>query len=119
MSLILLVDDDEDMMRLTANWLKKDGYEVALASSGRDALEFLSGSKPDLIVLDYLMPELDGPAALLAIREKEGCADIPAIFRTGAEDEVSEIADDPKFYGVVPKSEGKKSLLKKVSEILS
>ena len=73
MSRILLIDDDSDMLTLTARWLEKAGYEVIKAASGSEALSSLETESYDLILLDYAMPGMDGPAVLRAIREKEGC----------------------------------------------
>ena len=119
MSLILLVDDDEDMMKLTANWLKKAGYEVATETSGEAALAYVSNTKPDLILLDYAMPVMDGPATFKALQEDPAAKEIPVLFRTGMDDmSISEVMETLKPRGVVPKSEGKAALLKAVSGVL-
>ncbi|MCR5789227.1 MAG: response regulator [Lachnospiraceae bacterium] len=116
MSKILLIDDDEDMLAMTGRWLEKAGYEVMRAASGKDALSLLETSVPDLILLDYAMPEMDGPAVLSAIREREALASVPVLYRTGM-DEMQE-AGAPAPDGIVPKSEGKPGLLKAVSSFL-
>ena len=119
MARILLIDDDEDMMRISANWLKKTGYETAVASSGEAALDALKEETPDLILLDYAMPGLDGPEIYKRIRSDERTKGIPVLFRTGMEDgTIDGIMEELKPQGVVPKSEGKKALLGAVSEIL-
>ena len=61
MERILLVDDDEDMMMLTSRWLSKEGYDVTMKTSGKAALSFLDENEVDLVILDYAMPEMDGP----------------------------------------------------------
>lgn len=120
MSFILLVDDDGDMIKLTANWLKKAGYEVATAASGEEAIEFVSSTKPDLIVLDYAMPGMDGPATFKALGEKEESKEIPVLFRTGMDDmSAAEVMESLSPKGVVPKSEGKAALIKAVAAALS
>ncbi|MBQ7677492.1 MAG: response regulator [Lachnospiraceae bacterium] len=119
MSLILMVDDDTDMLRMAERWMKKAGYETATAASGKEAVAFLAGTKPDLIVLDYLMPEMDGPATLAAIREVDGGDSIPVLFRTGKDDGVTDdVMQSGHVAGVVPKSEGKTALLRVVGEVL-
>ncbi len=119
MSLILLVDDDEDMLAMTGRWLEKAGHEVKRASSGKAALSFLSEQKPDLILLDYAMPEMDGPAVLAEIQKREDCADIPVLYRTGMEDCGTDgQTQGPRPYGIIPKSEGKPYLIKAVTEAL-
>ena len=66
MSRILLVDDDRDMIRLSANWLKKAGHEVIEAYSGEEALTKASGC--DLIILDYAMPGWTAPKPLRRLK---------------------------------------------------
>ena len=117
MSRILLVDDDGDMLALTGRWLEKAGYEVESASSGSEALSFLENKRPDLILLDYAMPGMDGPAVLALIREKEEYNDIPVYFRTGMDD--TDIIAEQAADGVIPKSEGKPFLMKAVAEALN
>ncbi len=114
MSLLLLVDDDEDMTALTSRWLTKAGYEVHTEFSGAGALSFLKSTKPDLILLDYAMPEMDGPAVLEAIRADDATKDIPVLFRTGMDDDIGS-----HDVGVIPKSEGKATLLQAVADVLS
>ena len=120
MSHVLLVDDDEDMVRMTERWFKKDGYEVETALSGQEALVSLAVRKPDLIVLDYAMPGMDGCQTFQAIRGEEAFRDIPVIFRTGNDDEgVAGIMEQLGPDGVVPKSEGRASLMQAAAGILN
>lgn len=119
MSLILLVDDDTDMMKLTANWLKRAGYEVETAVSGREVLDFLQHTKPSLILLDYAMPELSGPETYLEIQKDPSGKDIPVLFRTGMEE--ADAMDEISALGpvrVVSKADGKKQLLQAVGTLL-
>ncbi len=116
MSRILLVDDDEDMLAMTGRWLEKAGHAVIKASSGSEALELLGKGAPDLILLDYAMPIMDGPMVLQAIRSNDACKNIPILYRTGMDD--TDLQGDGQVNGVVPKSEGKPYLLKAISEIL-
>ena len=114
MSKILLIDDDTDMLAMTARWLEKAGHEVTKAASGKEALSILGSFRPDLILLDYAMPEMNGSEVLAKIRDNEEIKNIPVLFRTGMEDtDVGSEVD-----GVVPKSEGKPYLMKAVSDIL-
>ncbi|HAF26736.1 MAG TPA: hypothetical protein DCG85_05415 [Lachnospiraceae bacterium] len=117
MSRILLVDDDSDMLMLTGRWLEKAGYEVDRAASGSEALSCLEKIKPDLILLDYAMPGMDGPAVLSAIRENGAYENIPVYYRTGMDD--NDITPVPSANGIIPKSEGKPGLIKAVSEALA
>ncbi len=74
---ILVVDDDPPSVKMTAFLLREEGYEVLAASNGRDALRLLDREKPDLVLLDVMMPGLDGFETLRGIRARHH---IPVIF---------------------------------------
>lgn len=82
---ILVVDDDVKMLKLI-NVMLCDIYDVALVKSGLMAMQFLESNKPDLILLDYVMPINDGPAVLEKIRNNPKLEDIPVFFLTGISD---------------------------------
>lgn len=80
---VLVVDDDEDVRRLAVMSLSRiGGYDVRSAGSGRACLEALAEAVPDAVVLDVMMPEMDGPTTLLAIRDDPATLDIPVVFLT-------------------------------------
>jgi len=79
-STILIVDDTETNIRLLAHVVKSKGYEVMAAFSGKEALTMLSRRKPDLILLDIMMPEMDGFEVCKKIKEDDNFSDIPVIF---------------------------------------
>jgi len=79
---ILVIDDDPQMLRVIQEMLK-DKYDVAAAISGKIAYRFLEKRTTDLILLDFEMPEENGPQVLTKIREKENLCDIPVLFLTG------------------------------------
>lgn len=85
---ILVVDDSGAMLRNVKRWLE-DHYQVSLANSGAMAIKFLAGNRPDLILLDYEMPILDGRQMLEMIRAESEFADIPVIFLTSKDDRES------------------------------
>lgn len=116
MKRILLVDDDTDMMMITERWLKKE-YEVATASSGKEALDYLNTTRPDLVLLDFMMPEMDGPATLKEIRSNPETAELAVFFLTGADDEAS-IKEAEKYgpQGFLAKSLGKKGIMGALAE---
>lgn len=81
-SKVLLVDDDVFIRRVSQLTLSAvGGWEVAVASSGAQALEMIVTEKPDLVLLDVMMPGMDGPTTLEKIREMHGAA-LPVIFMT-------------------------------------
>lgn len=82
---VLVIDDDPRMLRLIKEELR-DKYNVATAVSGRIAMNFLERKQTDLILLDYEMPEEDGPAVLEKLRANDKTRDIPVIFLTGIND---------------------------------
>lgn len=83
MSLILVVDDHAATREPLAKLLRYEGYETAVAANGAEALEALRERKPDLVLLDLLMPKMDGLAFLdEASREPHG-AEVPVIVVTG------------------------------------
>lgn len=67
---ILCVDDDPEFLRILGRMLEEKGYEVYLAESGRRALEMLEEVSPDLILLDIMMPELDGWETLREMKKR-------------------------------------------------
>lgn len=84
MSNILIVDDDQLMRFLLHRILtENEEYEVSEVSSGQEALDFLSENAVDLIMLDILMPEMDGFETIRRIREIPRYADVPVLFLTG------------------------------------
>lgn len=79
---ILLVDDDPKAVKLMGYILHKEGYEIAPALSGKEALELLSREKIDLVILDIMMPEMDGYEVCHRIRANPATAKIPVIMLT-------------------------------------
>ena len=80
---ILIVDDEEDVRRLAEISLSKvGGHEILTAASGRDCLAILATERPDAILLDVMMPTLDGPETLAQIRAGASTHDIPVVFIT-------------------------------------
>ena len=105
------MDDDEDFLALVTRWLKKD-YAVTAVNSGSKALKYLEKERPDLVLLDYEMPEMNGADVLEQIRETQRLHDLPVVFLTGTEDKENiRKAEHLHPDGFLPKSMGKKGLL--------
>jgi DNA-binding response OmpR family regulator len=81
--LILVADDDMNIRRLISELLENEGYEVVQAQDGREAFEFAQQQQPDLIVLDIIMPNLDGMEVCKRLRDK---TNVPIIFLTAKDD---------------------------------
>ena len=89
-STILVVDDEKDILELLQYNLEKEGYRVLTADNGKSALK-AAQKKPDLIVLDVMMPELDGWEVCRAIRKTPATSEIPIIFLTARDSDVDEV----------------------------
>lgn len=89
---ILLVDDDADILEFLEYNLKKENYEVFMASNGKDALKIAVLEIPDLILLDVMMPGMDGIETCKLIRESKRLSGVYIIFLTARIEEYSEIA---------------------------
>ncbi|MES2628081.1 MAG: response regulator transcription factor [Bacteroidota bacterium] len=89
---ILLVDDEEDIIDIIKYNLEKEDYQVDTASNGRQAVEKAKTFKPDLILLDVMMPEMDGIEACVQIREIPEMADTIIAFLTARSEDYSQIA---------------------------
>jgi predicted signal transduction protein with EAL and GGDEF domain/FixJ family two-component response regulator len=86
---VLLVDDDEVNLLLTGLALRERGFRLTEASSGEQALAMLRDCTPDIIVLDALMPGLDGFATCSALRRMPGFESVPVLMLTGLDDDAS------------------------------
>ncbi len=89
---ILLVDDDVDILDFISYNLHKNGYIVQEAVNGLDAIEKTKSFLPDLILMDVMMPKMDGLEACRKIKEISGLSDIPIIFLTARSEEASELS---------------------------
>lgn len=82
MEKILVIDDEIENLKILNIYLKQKGYSTTLCSNPKDALDLIEKEKPDLIILDIMMPEIDGFTLCKAIKEREYIRDIPIIFLT-------------------------------------
>ncbi len=85
---ILVCDDDKEIVEAVSIYLNQEGYEVLPAYNGREALELIKKKEIHLIILDIMMPELDGIHALLKLREKSS---IPVILLSAKSEDVDKI----------------------------
>src|ERR1700733_6677721 len=80
--LILIIDDDESILDLMEHIVKKEGFKVARSEEGREALRKAVALRPDLIVLDFMLPGLTGIEVIREL-QSQGTADIPVLVITG------------------------------------
>ncbi len=84
---ILVVDDDASIRELVKDVLEVEGYEVRTADDGFAALRLIETARPDCVVLDVMMPGIDGHAVLNRIRAADGGPDLPVVMLTAAADD--------------------------------
>ena len=82
MARILVVDDNDDVRQLVGNVLSAEGYKVAYAANGEIALDSMRHEPPDLVILDIMMPEVDGYEVFRVLKSQERTSHIPVIFLT-------------------------------------
>ena len=90
MPTVLLVDDDENTTRAMTRLLERTGYTAVWLSTGPQALEALRDLRFDLVVLDWMMPGMDGLEVLRRLRDQPGTRDVPVVLYTAV--------DDPKVH---------------------
>ncbi len=79
---ILAVDDEKHIVRLVQINLQKEGYEVITANNGQEALDKIAAEKPDMVIMDVMMPQMDGFEALKILKSKPETATLPVIMLT-------------------------------------
>ncbi len=82
---ILVVDDDDSVLKALSTILTNHGFEVALARNGKEGLDLAREKQPDLIILDLMMPIMTGHEVLLALKQNSSTAEIPVVILTAAE----------------------------------
>lgn len=116
---ILVVDDDEDNRTLVAKILRRNEFHVTTASNGREALERLADQPVDLVILDVMMPGMDGHEVYDRLRESDRTRNIPIIMLTAVNmaDQVERALHiAPSWY--ITKPFDAKYLLKRVRQVL-
>ncbi|HIJ87926.1 MAG TPA: response regulator transcription factor [Desulfuromonadales bacterium] len=83
---ILIIEDDETSRFYMEFFLKKEGFDVRCAIDGHSGLDLLYKERPDLVLCDIMMPDMDGHTVLEAVRKERAFADIPFIFVTALTD---------------------------------
>ena len=91
MTRVLVVEDDRDIADLVERYLQKAGFSIELLSSGRDALKAIADRTPDLLILDLMLPHVDGLEVCRAVRSEPRTAAIPIIMLTARADESERI----------------------------
>lgn len=106
---ILIVDDESDILELLQYNIEREGYKVLLASDGEEAVKIAKKHRPDLILLDIMMPKMDGIEVCRQIKEEPELSKTFIIFLTARSEEYSEVAgfdagaDDYIFKPIKPR----------------
>ncbi len=117
---ILIVDDEPDVLRLTSLRLEKLGFKVLTAANGREALETIQNEKPDLAMLDLIMPVMYGSEVCKLVKSDETLRHIPIILFTAyneimTEEKAKSIGAD----GYITKPFFARELVSKVEQVLT
>lgn len=117
---IMIVDDERDIVLILKMALEKAGYDVVEAYDGLEALEKVKGEKPDLILLDIMMPRMDGHSVNLKLKEDPETAGIPVIVITGRGHlkELLQVRDEVRIAAYLEKPFTVSMLLDKIRENL-
>ncbi|UCC39167.1 MAG: response regulator [Candidatus Aminicenantes bacterium] len=117
---VLVVDDDEDMLLLIEKILSGAKYKIFKASNGNKGIEEAKNILPDIIVMDIMMPELDGIAAVLKLKSINETRSIPVIMCTAVKAEEDEIvARNLGVADYIRKTPHMEGLLEKIKKVLS
>ena len=115
---ILVVDDEQAFLRVLQNRLESMGYEVVTASNGKEALEKIKTDKPDAVLLDIMMPVLDGIQTLKEIRKKD--KNLPVFMLTVSSDtERFKSAKDLNASGFIIKTGDLKIEINNITNVLN
>ena len=88
---ILVVDDEPDILNLLEYNLKRSGFQAILAKDGPEAIEAARANRPDLVLLDIMLPDMEGTEVLRRLKSVEATASIPVIMLTAKGEEVDKI----------------------------
>ncbi len=123
MQRILVVDDDSDLSGLIQAALAQHGYNVLIYNNAVDGIKAAMGQKPDLILMDVMLPDMSGAEAVRLLKSEQTVKDIPVIFLTGLLDReelysANNICVDGQHYVAVAKPFETKDLLSKIKTSL-
>jgi excisionase family DNA binding protein len=116
--LVLIVDDDERVREYVRVNLEMEGYSVREAGSAEEGLAVLADASPDLILLDVMMPEVDGWEMLRRVQERHGVGAIPVVMFSGKVDEGAEEANARGAQGFLGKPFDPQQLIDRAKQLV-
>lgn len=118
MAKILIVDDDEDLQTLYGLYLQGESFQILRALNGKQALEVVEKERPDLIVLDMIMPVMDGEEFFIKLRSERKITDIPVIIASVNEKISPKLFELGNIYTTLKKPFTIETLVGKIREAL-
>lgn len=117
---ILIVEDSKDLVLLLSEVFKKEGFDVSTAADGEKGLILAIEKKPDLILLDIMMPKMDGITVIKRLHEEEGGKDIPVIILSNlsSADDLGKAMEAGAYNFLVKKDWELDDIVAKVKETL-
>ena len=118
---VLFVDDEEEVIDGICNMLERNNFEVVATSDPHEVIQLCRKLKPDVILLDIIMPDIDGGTLAAMLREDRFTNKIPVIFLTGlvTKNEESQVPIDTLQYKVIAKPCTREELLAAIREAVS
>ncbi len=119
MARILIVDDSQSQRQLLEHLLDKYGHQVLTATTGEDGIDIASGEQPDLVLMDVVMPGINGFKATREITRNDSTSHIPVIILSSKSDDTDQIwADRQGASGYLTKPVNEKALISAISGVL-
>ena len=121
MKRILLVDDEKDALIILQKKLKSNNYDVNTAATGKEALVSAKSEKPDLMLLDIMLPDTDAYTLISSLKEDKSLKDIPILLITGKElisNAIEQRASELGVCGYLMKPFSFEAILTKIKEII-
>ena len=113
---ILIIDDETDVMKMVVYRLKARGYEIITAVNGKDGIDAAKKSKPDLILLDYRLPDVKPGEVSKIIKDDVALKDTPLILITASVENISEKAKESMAVDYISKPIEPEELYEKVAK---
>ena len=118
MKKITVIDDEKDLVETIKSFLGIRGYDISFAYNGEDGLKVIREEKPDVVVLDVMMPKMDGRDVLVQMKKEETLKDIPVLLLTAKEEDIHrEYCIEMGAYEFIPKPYNGKILLRQIDKI--